>query len=218
MNLLRLEGVEVHTANAAFAAGKVQVAAGDFVVRMDQPFGNLVTNFLDTQFFAPGNPSPYDDTGWSLPLLRNVKATKVEDVSVLGQPMTLLAADARVPGTITGTGPVVVIDHNGDTGLASFRFANKDVKMLAAEEAFEAAGQKFGAGAFIIPAADRAKLEASVKEFGLTGYAVPSAPGVKSHELVVPRIGYVHSWVEHPERGLGADGVRQVQDPVYLHG
>jgi hypothetical protein len=201
VNLLRLQGVEVHTANAAFAAGNTQVAAGDFIVRMDQPFSNLVAMYLDTQFFAPANPNPYDDTGWSLPLLRNVKAQKVEDKGVLAQPMTLLAADARVPGAIVGTGSVLVVDHNGDTSLAPFRFANKDVKMLAAEEAFEAGGQKFGPGAFIIPAADRAALEPSIKAFGLSAVAVAAAPTVKSHELVTPRIGYVHSWTNTQNEG-----------------
>ncbi len=201
VNLLRLQGVEVHTANAAFTAGKTQVAAGDYVVRMDQPFSNLVAMYLDTQFFAPGNPNPYDDTGWSLPLLRNVKAQKVEDKAVFGQPMTLLAADVRIPGAITGSGKVVIVDHNGDTTLAPFRFANKDVKMLAAEEPFEAGGQKFVAGAFIIPDADRAKLEASIKEFGLAAVAVASAPAVKTHELVTPRIGYVHSWTNTQNEG-----------------
>ena len=120
----------MHTANAAFTSGGVQVAAGDYVVRMDQPYSRCALNFLDTQFFSPANPRPYDDTGWSLPLLHNVKVAKIEDKSALDQPMTLLAADARVPGTITGTGPVVIVDHNGDTNLATFRFANKDVKML----------------------------------------------------------------------------------------
>jgi hypothetical protein len=201
VNLLRLEGVEVHAADAAFTAGKVQVARGDYLVRMDQPFGRLVTNFLDTQFFAPGNPSPYDDTGWSLTLLHNVKAAKVDDKAVLDQPMTLLTADAKVPGTITGAGPVVIVENNGDSNLATFRFANRDVKMLAAEEPFEAAGQTFAAGAFIIPGADRAKLEATVKEFGLAAYAVASAPAVKTHELTVPRIGYVHSWSNTQNEG-----------------
>ncbi len=201
VNLMRLEGVEVHTANAPFTAGTVQVARGDYVIRMDQPFGRLVTNFLDTQFFAPGNPSPYDDTGWSLTLLHNVRAAKVDDKSVLGQPMTLLAADAKVPGTITGSGPVVIVDDNGDSNLATFRFANKDVRMLAAEEPFEAAGRTFAAGAFIIPGADRAALEAAVKEFGLAAYAVASEPAVKAHELAVPRIGFVHSWSNTQNEG-----------------
>jgi hypothetical protein len=212
VNLLRLEGIEVHTANAAFTAGNVQIAAGDYIVRMDQPYSRCALDFLDTQFFSPANPSPYDDTGWAIALLRNVKVAKIEDKSVLDQPMTLVAADATVAGTITGTGPVVIVDDNGDTSIAPFRFANKDVKMLAAEEPFEAAGRKFSAGAFIIPAADRAQLEASIKHFGLAAYAVASAPTVKTHELVTPRVGYVHSWSNTQNEGW----VRMVFDKLKI--
>jgi hypothetical protein len=212
VNLLRLQGVEVHTANAAFTAGKVAVAAGDYVVRMDQPFSNLVTMFLDTQFFAPANPNPYDDTGWSLPLLRNVKAQKVDDKAVLAQPMTLLSADACVPGTITGSGPVVIVDHNGDTSLATFRFANRETRMAAAEEPFEAGGRTFGAGAFIVTGADRAKLEPSIKALGLSAVAVAEPPTVKSHPLTVPRIGYVHSWSNTQNEGW----VRMAFDKVKI--
>ncbi len=201
VNLLRLEGVEVHTANAAFTAGGISVAKGDYVVRMDQPYSRCAVNFLDTQFFSPANPSPYDDTGWAIPLARNVKVSKVADKTVLDQPMTLVAADVKIPGAIVGTGNVIIVDHNGDTSVAPFRFANKDVKMLAAEEAFEAGGRKFGAGAFIIPNADRAKIEASIDQFGLSAVAVASAPTVKSHELTVPRIAFVHSWSNTQNEG-----------------
>ena len=96
VNLLRLEGIEVHTAGSAFKAGSVQVAAGDYIVRMDQPYSRCALDFLDTQFFSPANPSPYDDTGWSIPLLRNVKVAKIEDKAVLDQPMTLVSG--RRPG------------------------------------------------------------------------------------------------------------------------
>ena len=106
-----------------------------------------------------------------------------------------------MPGTIRGAARVIVVDHNGDTSIAPFRFANRDVRMLAAEEAFDAAGRKFEAGAFIIPNADRAKIEPLIKEFGLAAYAVASAPTVKTHELVVPRIGYVHSWSNTQNEG-----------------
>jgi hypothetical protein len=113
----------------------------------------------------------------------------------------LLAADAKVPGTITGSGSVIIVDHNGDTSLAPFRFANRDVKMQAAEEAFEAAGRKFTAGAIIISNADRSALEASIKEYSLAAYAVESAPAVKMHEMVTPRIAYVHSWSNTQNEG-----------------
>ena len=41
VNLFRRQGVEVHTANAGFTAGGVQVAAGDYILRMDQPYRTL---------------------------------------------------------------------------------------------------------------------------------------------------------------------------------
>jgi len=82
-----------------------------------------------------------------------------------------------------------------------FRFRFPGVKMLAAEDDFEAAGHPFHAGAFIIPAADRAKLEPAIDELGLAAYAVANSPSVKTHELDVPRIGYVHSWSRTQDEG-----------------
>jgi hypothetical protein len=201
VNLLHRQGVEVHTANAAFTAGSVQVAAGDYVIRMDQPYRTLVDMLMDVQFFAPANPRPYDDTGWTFPYSRNLKATKVSDKSVLDQPMTPIASDVKVTGGISGTGPVLIVDHTTDNTLATFRFAHRDVKMQAAEEEFEAAGRKFAAGAFIVPGADVAALEPSIRELGLSAYAVASAPSVKTHDLDVPRIGYIHSWARTQDEG-----------------
>src|SRR5262249_55187198 len=150
VNLFRRQGVEVHKANAAFTAGKLQVVAGDYILRMDQPYRTLVDMLMGTQFYAPQNPAPYDDTGWTLPLLRNIKAGKAEDRGVLPQPMTLLTADAVVPGTIAGSGGTLIVDHNTDNTLVTFRFKNADVKMSAAEEPFDVDGQHFGAGSFIV--------------------------------------------------------------------
>jgi hypothetical protein len=73
--------------------------------------------------------------------------------------------------------------------------------MLAAEDDFEAAGRKFTAGAFIVPGADRAKLEPAIKSLGLSAFAVSGTPSVKTHELDVPRIGYVHSWARTQDEG-----------------
>jgi hypothetical protein len=66
--------------------------------------------------------------------------------------------------------------------------------MQAAEEDFEAGGRKFRAGAFVIAGADRAKIEPTLRDLGLSGFAVTSAPSVPMHDLDVPRIGYIHSW------------------------
>lgn len=200
-NTFRRQGVEIHKANAAFKAGNVSVEAGDYILRMDQPYRTLIDMMMDTQFYAPQNPAPYDDTGWTFPLLRNVKASAVADKSILTQPMTLLTADATVPGVITGSGGTLIVDHTTDNTLATFRFTHKDVKMLAAEEPFEAGGRKFTAGAFIVPSGDRAALEASIKKLGLSAHAVASAPSVKTHDLDIPRVGYVHAWQRTQDEG-----------------
>ncbi len=201
MNLVRREGAEVHTANAAFSIGNLQVAPGDYIVRLDQPYGAIVETLLGVQFYSPDNPRPYDDTGWAIPLLRNVKATAVADKSILSRPMTLAAADFVVPGTITGNGAVVIVDNNTDNTLVTFRFTHANVKMSAAEQAFEADGHKFSAGSFIIANADRAAIEPSIKELGLSAFAVASAPSVAQHDLDVPRIGYIHTWTSTQDEG-----------------
>jgi hypothetical protein len=201
MNLVRREGAEVHTANAAFTIGNLQVSPGDYIVRLDQPYGAIVETLLGVQFYSPDNPRPYDDTGWAIPLLRNVKATAVADKSILAQPMTLASADFAVPGTITGTGPVLIVDNTTDNTLVTFRFTHAGVKMAAAEQGFEAGGHKFSAGSFIIASADRAALEPTIKDLGLAAFAVAAAPSVPQHDLDVPRIGYIHTWTSTQDEG-----------------
>ena len=52
-----------------------------------------------------------------------------------------------------------------------------------------------------LPDADRATLEPTLKMLGLSALAVASAPTVKTHELDVPRIGYVHAWQRTQDEG-----------------
>jgi hypothetical protein len=73
--------------------------------------------------------------------------------------------------------------------------------MTAAEQPFEAGGHKFSAGSFIIANADRAALEPSIKELGLSAWAVAAAPAVTQHDLDVPRIGYIHTWTSTQDEG-----------------
>ncbi len=210
MNFMRREAVDVHTATAPFTLGKVQIAAGDYIIRLDQPYGGLVKTMLGVQWYPEQNPRPYDDTGWSLPLLRNVQMHSIDDKTVFDKPMALATADFKAPGTITGTGSALVIEHTTDSNLVTFRFANARMKMSAAEQAFELGGHKFVPGAFIIPNADRAALEPQIREYGLLAWATDTMPNVPMHDLDVPRIGYLHSWSSTQDEGW----VRMVFDKL----
>src|SRR5258707_13320829 len=104
VNLFRLMGVEVHTANKEISLKDQKFAAGSYVIRMDQPYSRMADMLLDTQYYNVNDPRPYADTGWTLAALRNVKTVRVTDKSVLHAALTLLTRDAKVAGTGTQTG------------------------------------------------------------------------------------------------------------------
>ncbi len=201
VNELRRQGLEFHTASGAFAAGNVQVKAGDYIIRGDQPYRTIADMYFSVQNYAPANPNPYDDTGWTFQYMRNIVIKPITDKAALGQQMAAVAGDVRAPGGIEGTGPVVIVDHTTDNNLVTFRFKHSAVKMQAAEEEFEASGRRFRAGAFVIQNADRALLEPTLKSLGLSAWAVASVPAVRMHDLDAPRIGYVHSWANTQNEG-----------------
>ena len=203
INDLRHQGLEVNVADAAFTAGDVKVAQGDYVIRADQPHRTLAELYFSVQNYPAANPRPYDDTGWTMAYMRNVTMKTVHDAGVLKQPMTLITADLAPKGAISGAGSTILVNHTGDNELVTFRFKLKDVKMLAAEAAFEAGGKHYAAGTFIIPNAplSRRPVETAAAELGLKGEAVPATPTVASHALTIPRIGYLHSWLRTQDEG-----------------
>jgi hypothetical protein len=201
VNDLRRQGLEFHRAENDWRAGGVEVKAGDYIVRGDQPYRTLADMYFSLQNFSPANPRPYDDTGWTFQLMRNLTIAPVTDKAILDQRMVAINADVKAPGGIEGTGNVVVVDHTTDANLVTFRFKHKDVAMTAAEEDFTLDGRQFRAGSFIIPNANRAALEPTLRDLGITGVAVATAPSVKAHDLDVPRIGYVHAWQRTQDEG-----------------
>ncbi len=201
VNTLREQGLEVHVATSAFRSGDVEVKAGDWIIRGDQPYRTLADMYFAVQNFSPANPAPYDDTGWTFQLMRDVTITPVSDKTLLDQPMTLLADAARAAGGVSGSGSVIVVDNTADNNIVTFRFKLASTRMEAAEDDFDAGGHRFRAGAIIIPNADRAAVEPLLVSLGLSGYAMASAPAVKTHSLDVPRIGYVHSWARTQDEG-----------------
>ncbi|MEK7408386.1 MAG: M14 family zinc carboxypeptidase [Acidobacteriota bacterium] len=224
--LLQIQGVEIHRADAALEVAvqqgkeskKQSFPAGSYVIRMDQPYSRMADMLLDTQYYNPADTRPYDDTGWSLGALRNIKTVRVTDASVLKAPMTLLTAPARVEGKILGSASTAayLINHNAENTLATLRFRLRNVKMQAAEEAFEAGGVKFKAGSFIIkteqnPGDLRARLEKEAGELGLTVHGAADLPKVAAHELAAPRIAVVHTWIETQNEGwvrIALDGLQ----------
>ena len=220
VNLLRKNGVEVHAANGELTAGKDKYPAGSYIIRMDQPYSRCADMLLDTQYYNPNDPRPYDDTGWTLGALHNVKTVRVTDVKVLDGAMTLLAKDAAVEGKVVGQEKAVVfaVNHAAEPELMTFRYRLKDVKMFAAEDSFTQSKVKFNSGTFIIPRKDNPsdlekKLAKACAELGLSAVGLSDMPKVKTHDLAVPRIAILHSWLYTQDEGWFRLGLDKLEIP-----
>ena len=210
---------EVPPAKPDAAANKEQAAkpkteettipAGSYVIRMDQPFSRVADMLLDTQFYSTSDPRPYDDTGWTLGPLRNVKTMRVTDISILRAPMSLLTGPAHATGELAGPSAAAkffLVDANAEPGLATLRFRLGAAKIFAAEDAFEADGQKYHAGTFLIPVENsdaglRSQLEAAAKDLGLRLRATNTDLSVARHPLALPRVALLHTWVNTQTEG-----------------
>ncbi len=176
-----------------------QVHAGDWIVRMDQPYTALVRTVLALQRFRPDDPSPYDDTGWSLDQLRHVTAYTVSDSSVLTRPMTLLTQSAVVQGTIAASGGMLAIAHAGDWRSAVLPWKTGKAQLRVADTAFAVGDAKFAAGTYLV--AGTPEVQRTVKDLGLKATAIGGIPPVRSHAVTLPRIAFVHTWIETQNEG-----------------
>jgi hypothetical protein len=192
----------------------VQLAAGSYIVRMDQPYSRVADALLDHQYWSPNDPqkTPYDDTGWTFGELFNVRVLRVVDAKVLETPMERVT-EVKVHGSVSGGSSVFVINANADTALATLRYRLKDASINAAEEPFEAAGRKFARGSFIISKVDAEGLRREVSDLGLQAVGLAIAPAVKTHPLRAARVALLHTWLSTQAEGWWRLALDQMQIP-----
>jgi hypothetical protein len=185
----------------------VSVHKGDWIVRMDQPNTGTVRTLMAKQSFGANEPPPYDDTGWTLDLLRHVVVYPIGDSAVLAQPMNALAADAVVKGRVPtdtnpGPGHLLVVRNSGDwrAAVLPWRVNGANVGVAVAESAFSAAGEQFPAGTFLVGSYTRQRA-AAIALLGLVSIDAGPFLSVKRHAISVPRVAIVHSWLETQNEG-----------------
>lgn len=186
-------------AAASKPASPVIVHAGDWIVRLDQPYSATVRTLLAIQKFKADDPPPYDDTGWTLDALRHIETIKVADSTILTRPMQLLAEDAKVRGTATGTGTTLLVRHLGDWRSAALPWRLGAERASIADVAFAAGGASYPAGTFIIENPS-AQARDAIASLGMNAVGSGSV-SVKKHKIDVPRIALLHSWIETQNEG-----------------
>jgi hypothetical protein len=183
MSLLRTHGIEVQQSDAPFSVAvdwppsakkeKTDFAKGSFIIRMDQPYSRLADAMLDVQYVR-SDEKVYDDTGWTLGYLKNV------DFKRVANPAILKVATHAWSGAPVATTPNI-IDNNADTSVARAVWADHNARWVVADEPFvTTTGTKYGPGTIV---------------------TASSAPSSKSHELHLPRVAILHTWLRTQDEG-----------------
>jgi len=208
VNLLLRQRIEVHEAQAPITTKEGNFPKGSYVVRMDQPYCNLVLNLLGIQQYPKDAPMSYDDTGWTLGLHMDVKTVEIKDKAIFDVPMAPVNSPVKTKGEIIGgkAESAYIIKSGTINSLLPARLKLKDFKVFGAEAAFKVDDKSFDAGSLIIPVPGNSpKLHQAVqslaKELGLEVFAAPKAIDVKTHDLDIPRIAIFHTWMSTQDDG-----------------
>jgi hypothetical protein len=170
---------------------------------MDQPYSRIADALLDYQYWAPNDPqtNPYDDTGWTFPEGFATQAIRITDTTVLKVPVEAVTGTIVAPGGVAGSGDTFLINANGDNALTTLRYKLRQADFQAAEEPFEAGGQRYARGSFIVRGVATNILDGAAKELGLKVMAVTTAPTVKTHPVRAARIALMHTWASTQTEG-----------------
>jgi hypothetical protein len=191
--------IEVARATADFTLAEGSFAAGDYVVRLDQPYRNYAVDLLLPQRFPAESPHlPYDDVSWSLPVHYGVSAVPVADARIVEVGLAPLAGTAPAAGAVRGEGRVFLLADRGQEALLAARARLAAFRLEVAQEPFTVAGRPYPRGSWVLPAQEglAAALSAVAGELALDFDAVPAAPEVPRHDAPLPRIGVFVPWAD----------------------
>jgi hypothetical protein len=188
---------------ADYKAGPDTLAAGAYVVKLDQPYGRLAKNLLERQNYPDPALTTYDDSGWSMGYAMNVDVKELKDKAILDAKVTPVEK-VEWHGKVTGSGTAgLAVAHYGSTNMITFRYHLRALTMQVAEQAFSADSVSFPAGSFLVTgsAADLQAARSEAEVLGLTVAALTALPSVKTHEADVPRVAIYSQWSGTQELG-----------------
>lgn len=201
IEMLQRQGIEVKVLKTDSETKDGKFKKGSFVVRMDQPYSRMADMLLDKQFYSPADPSPYDDTGWTLGPLFNVETVRCTDAKLMDAAMENIAGKAA-SGTIaiSANDKAVVFENTGDFSLAQFRFALPGANISTAKEEFTFKGKKWSAGSVVVEG-EVGKTASLLADLGINNAVSGSVPTFKARSTSAARIVLVHTWNSTQDEG-----------------
>lgn len=195
--LLSRHRVEVHELTEARAleepgGAAIEVAAGDLLVRMDQPYSNLARTLLLAQAFPKSaQHTPYDDVAWSLDYMLGVELRALASPAALELPVRPLPGVPALPGEVA-QGSSWVIDHRGQAALASLVWG---LPAGARVQALRERWEQHPPGSLVISGIDRDALADVAGPLHLDAAALSGRPPARALlEVNRPRVALFHTW------------------------
>jgi hypothetical protein len=195
MHILRMQGIEVGRAKAQVKLSDGTYPAGSLIVKTNQPYGPLAKTLLGKQVDPDPELHTYDDSAWTMGLMTHTDIQPTKDIAV--QSVAVDPVDQYMPeGTVKGaaTAEVYAVPDHGSPNLVTLRYALKDVAVQIAEKDFTAAGTKFSAGTFLVPASASSSLKPLAQKLGLDVVGLAAAPNVAKHASALPRVAVFSTW------------------------
>jgi len=217
LDILQQGGVEVHRAEEPFKADGKEYPAGTYVVLMSQPYRAYAKDMLEVQKYVAYRPtptsqpeSPYDVTGWTLPLQMGVKCVQVNkrfDVK-------LIVAKAITPPEpmykLQNPKYGYVIGHETNNSLVAVnRFLREGYDVYWAKESFypgdgtALGGTRFSPGAIVVRGNNLTpeKITSITKDLFLNITALDSNVSIPALRLRKPRLAVYQPWTANMDEG-----------------
>jgi hypothetical protein len=199
VNRLLDQRIEVGRATAGFTLTEGTFQAGDYVVRLDQPYRNYAVDLLLPQRFPADSPHlPYDDVSWSLPVHYGLAAVPVSDARMAAVSLAPLREPARPGGSVGGAGHTFLLADSGQEAMLAARARLAAFPVEVAGEPFQAAGRRYPRGSWVLPPREglAGALSEVAGELALDFVAVDTAPDARRQDAPLPRIGVLVPWAD----------------------
>lgn len=191
LQVLEFGQVEIDRARHGFRASGRDYEAGDYVVRLAQPYGSFAKTLLERQRYPdlreyPGGPPkrPYDVTAHTLPLLMGVRADTID--ASFSADLERVPKVLPEPGTVPSAPRVALSPAWGNTWIAVNRL------LKAGAEVFRDPRD----GTFQV--ANTSLLPELARSLGLP---LTAANGNSGRRVRAPRIGLYKSYVPNMDEG-----------------
>ena len=205
VEVLGRHAIELTQADRSRTFGEVKVERGDLLVKLDQLYGPLARTLLEKQAFPKKvQVPPYDDVAWTLGHSYGAEVIPIDDKDILAHPASIFDGEFQSPASAHSSGRYLALPNLGQAELGPLRFAlGASVSVLMTDEVFSSQGQEFAPGTLLVSITDdsRDHVKSVVKTHFTETTALRRLPDVHTHELDLPRVALLHSWLSTQNAG-----------------